>query len=185
MEDKIIALLIENTWMFSILFMAVWLMKKIFQKQLSEMIHYVLWGVVVLKLIVPVSFASAFSPWNYVAAPAVSVQAAQSAFVEATDEISQLIRELQLSHPSGQAGNVAKFSADQNKVALPVSPAPTIAADAAEIQIDWIRVCLILWLCGISAMSLWLCSSANRVRRRITQESRAVPESIQTLFLKL
>lgn len=47
---------LENILTFAALFLGIWLIKKVFNNKMSSLMHYLLWGVVVLKLVLPFSF---------------------------------------------------------------------------------------------------------------------------------
>lgn len=80
-NDFILTLFI-NAAVFSILFLFMLLIRKIFSKKISVFLQYMLWLLVVLKLVIPFGFESSFSILDIAQSPKVETVQAASATVE-------------------------------------------------------------------------------------------------------
>lgn len=180
MNDRIIAFLLENTVAFSLLFAGVWLIKKAFGKRLSAFMHYALWGIVILKLILPVSVASEISPWALFARADTGGVATAGGY-----EAEHVIAD-----DAAPAEPAAALSAEMD--ADGISPQPggmgyargNTARPGANTpaRIDWPAIGVAAWLAGAAAVAAWLAISSLKIRRRIAKSGRDLPESAAQAF---
>ena len=177
--ERFLSVLLENTLLFSLLFLGVWSIKTAFKKQLSSAMHYFLWGIVILKLMVPFTFASAISPWSLFDATGqtVSVQNPESAAVNGKDEVSQLYEELR---GSGALSNQSAPPETPGTAALvPAKPAyATLPTAVTKVTVNVLQIVFDIWLCGIVCMGAWLFISALRIRTKMAGKAGNVPESL-------
>jgi beta-lactamase regulating signal transducer with metallopeptidase domain len=144
---------IENTLMFALLFAGIWLVKRLLHKRLSPVMHYMIWAVVVLKLLVPVTLPSEVSPWNLLPVQ-TTVQDIQFAHASSGAQPRLLSNIGSLSTAGGKDTGVDYSS--QTTAGVAQSPsAQSSTKQAKGLGID--DLILLLWLCGAAAtgVTLW------------------------------
>lgn len=151
---SILSALFENSVIVAVLFFGVWLIKKLFRSKLSAGMHYLIWGVVVLKLILPVQFSTAISPWNLLPRQTAAAHA---------------------ETPEETAAATGKQAASQDGDALP--------ADTGQKDPDWRDIISAAWITGMATMGLWFALGIRRLRRN-ARDACPAPEWVALIFEK-
>jgi len=177
MTNDIFAYLLENTLTIAILFGGVMLIKKLYHRRLSAVMHYALWGIVVLKLLIPVGIASEASPWNLFSSPQTAVTEVAEAETDSTTAPEQNTvwndyRRFVPADSAYQAGGAA--AADTNKQTAPSQTIPQ-QAPVVPIVIDWPSLILILWAGGFCFTGAWLIVGKMHIQRQIERTKTANP----------
>lgn len=166
MESMISSFFIQSTLLFSILFAGVWLIKQLFGKKLSAWLHYILWSVVVIKLLMPISFESELSPWNFISIAGIpSVQNEDTSTLPQSDSIKQLLNEYQSneiinnSAAAPAPGHRDPGQSDGSNQTRKAGPSIT--------KISWTQAVLYVWISGTAVFFIWLSVSALRIKRKI------------------
>ena len=168
MAYTIVLHLAETSLVFSALFTVTWLIKALLKKQLSTRVHYVLWGIVILKLLIPFSFSTGWS----LNTPVLQAPPAEAAArIETNTE-----------------------NAAQNP-AVPVSDAVTpetsiqTGTDATPMSatrlpsFDWMTPLVWVWLGGIFAGLLLSCYKMIRLKKAINRCAvMQTPDWMQEVF---
>ncbi len=181
MENAIIRTLFESTALFTVLFAGVWLTKLLFKKQLSAVMHYLLWGIVILKLLVPVGLPSTMSPLNLLGGSPPAMTRSIDPVNAMNDTITN-----RTGTPTGQNTAI--------QYAPPVTPVEQTTADTAQLQsptvqapftITWETAVTGVWLAGMAGMGVWLAISAIRMRRKMAMNDTGnIPGKVHILFLQ-
>lgn len=143
---KILNMSITATW----IALAVMLVR-IPLKRAPKWISYVLWAVVLFRLVCPVSFSSALSVLGSVGAPAAQ-----------TGVVSYIPQDIAVSEQPA-VDLIMPVLGDAVNAALPEA-APEVSATPMQI---WIAVGTYVWLAGIAALLLYSMISCVKLRRRI------------------
>jgi beta-lactamase regulating signal transducer with metallopeptidase domain len=169
MTQGILLFLLENTLTIAILTGGVLLIKKLFHRHLSAFMHYVLWGIVVLKLLIPVGIASEASPWNLfnAAAPAENTVAeadADAAASSGQDTAWNGYRQFPAVEKGSRMAEAENAAANRATAVIPLQPQ---AVPALPIKVNWPLTLLIIWAAGVCATGAWLWLGKKRISRQI------------------
>ncbi len=174
MTDTILQYLFENTVVFTLLFGGVWLIKTALKRHLSPAMHYIIWAIVLIKLMLPVSFASEISPWN------LFIQAQNNPVTQQAYADPQAQGASNTAQQGSNGFNIADYNIPANTSGVQTANNATIAAQAsagqpitAPIQIDWALVILAAWLAGTCATGAWLLIDKSKIARQL-QRSKQV-----------
>ncbi len=170
--NTVLTFLIENLLLFALLFAGVWLIKRVFFKQLSAAMHYLLWGIVILKLLIPVALPSDVSPLNLLS------QADTPAVVQT----------VQQNHPEQDLSTVSGSPKPANDTLPEKNSPPSAMADNSgnaagipkSLVLNWEVIALTVWAGGALGFGLWLAVGTARLRK-LTQGT-APSERMQELF---
>ena len=166
MTETVVSLLLENSIVFSALFGGVWLIKRIFRKHMSVRLHYLIWAVVIMKLLVPFSIPA---PWSPAVMLTVPVPQAQQ---ETVQQESQPAPDMDL--PVAQ--QAVTSSPQSNAVRQPYVP-------PAAATVDWAEVALSVWLAGIAVYTAWLWRKWHQLQKAFHRSSITAPDREQRVFL--
>jgi beta-lactamase regulating signal transducer with metallopeptidase domain len=164
---KFLYLLLENAAVFTALFAGVLLVKRVFGKRLSAGMHLLLWGVVLLKLVIPVSLTTEWSPVHL-------LNGIQSAEKPAASEHA----------PAVNAGAAAPAAADPDRLPAAYTVAQSTAggydpksayagtaapsaASGRPFAVDWDTLLPAVWLAGVAASLLLPGIKAGRLKRKV------------------
>lgn len=161
MAETILLLLLENSILFSVLFGGIWLLKRIFRMGMSARLHYLIWVVVVIKLLVPFSVSV---PWS----PGVLLAEAAQQWPQETVEKAAFNTQTPDIEPNDMT--VQSGDTQERSLALPA-------------QFDWTSAVLYLWLGGTAAYMVWLGIKWSQLRKAIRRSRLAVPEHMSQVFL--
>ena len=156
--NAVLSFLIENLILFALLFAGVWLIKRIFAKQLSAAMHYLLWGVVMLRLLIPVGLPSELSPLNLLSradAPAAVQTMPQEQSAESSRQLPAYSEPNKVT--SGEPEPQTAVGVNSHTVDKTVSVHP--------FDIDWTLVILIVWAGGALGFGLWLAVGTTRLKK--------------------
>lgn len=157
-------------WQSAVLVLLVLLVQRLFRRRLSAGWRHALWLVVVVRLLLPVSFTSAFSLLNLVSPPLS--QAGPLATVSAPPP-SETALSLPLM-PAGQGLEPpAAVDAPSDNQAERMPGSPLLTAPAGPTvppaqPFDWVRFTFLFWLFGVFGFSVLAGWLVIRARRRLT-----------------
>lgn len=165
--DAVTAFLLESVLSFSVLFLCIWCIKKVFERHLSAFAQYALWGILILKLIIPASLPSVVSPWNLISQPQNTT-------------VTQYVPLENMALLQGFAGtgeaveNSGGNASDAAKVPVQTSISQRIAQPEANtapvsVPVDWKALATAAWLGGAGLMLIWLFISAARIKRKLAK----------------
>lgn len=163
---------IENFLGFAALFAGIWLIKKLFHKQMSAQMHFLIWGVAVIKLLIPVGFPSAISPWNWLDSPAapVMVQGGNETYGHSAAKSGPAYEDPAYNSADNfvSDGEHTQQPADESSAAGPVS--------RPLDQMDWNTVIAAVWLSGVAARLARLGLKNRGFRKKLLIEEISPPE---------
>lgn len=165
MTETTVSILFENSIVFSVLFGGVWLIKRIFRKYMSARLHYMIWAVVIIKLLIPFSVSA---PWS----PAAMLPAAVPQATEITMQA-----ENDAAHEDWPAVQPTTTAVQQN------SAAQEQRVPALSANISWAAAAFYLWLAGVAVYALWLGHKSYQLQKAIRRSGSAVTDSEQLVFM--
>lgn len=172
MAADILKTLLVNTVVFSALFGIMLLIRRAFAYRISAVLRYILWVVVVIKLIIPFGFESALSPFGWITYPAAQTE---------TLTAPQKTPAVQNAVPQDTTGIQVNSAVDTPPVNTTYQQVQA-TENVVNISLDWTEWVLIIWLTGALGMALWLGFSMRHLQRRIRHAQTDVPEHIAAAF---
>ncbi len=176
MADTIMGFLIENTLIVSLLIGAVWLVKVLFKKHLSAMMQYALWGIVILKLLIPVSMNTAWSPVNFI-----------NGMQPAAPTMSQPIQPDTQNNPTPLPDGYTVDNAANIRGGTPQATTitPTYSAARTAAPFNWNTFVIWLWPAGSIAYAVWLGTRVLWLRRKVRRCTlQSIPQWMEELLLE-
>ncbi len=172
-----IPFIIENFLDFAVLFAGVWLIKSLFRNKMSAQLHFLIWGIAVLKLLIPFGLPSEASPWALMGAHAAPA-AVQNNY-EAYDPSAAEIGPAYENTASGSADNIVSGgqtlpAMNENSAAAPAPRTP--------VRVDWNIVIVSAWLSGIAARLAWLVLKSRRFRKKLLINEISPPLWVKECF---
>ena len=163
--NSIFSILIEHIVQFAVLLAGVLLIKWIFKKQLSAAMQYLLWGVVILKLLIPLGLPSNLSPLNLFNQEEMPAAEQTAQIEQASDDLSSDIF---------PADNLYKPSGASE---IHTQPAENMVggSNISKAGFDWTTFILIVWAEGVLIVSVWFALGASRLRK-LALNKRKMPE---------
>lgn len=176
--NAILLFLIENTLLFALLFAGIWLIKRIFAQQLSAAMHYLLWGIVILKLLIPVGLPSDLSPLNLLSQTdmPIAVQAVQQG------PTTEVLRPAPSAEPADVSSGIQDTQVQATVNATDNGDNAGQTMPAKSPGINWTGVVLTVWAAGVLGMGLWLAAGAVRLKRLAISRGHAASARMQALF---
>ncbi len=180
MTQAFLTALLVNTAVFSVLFGLMLAARKLLSKRISAVLQYMLWAVVVIKLIIPFGFESNLSPFALLTAdaPAAAVQPQTAdGYTDRFDTGGQ-----PLLYAEDMTGTEPQL---QDNPATPevldTEPAVPANSPAAAQPLGWADWGLIVWAAGALTTAAVTGLHALRLRRRIRCSSAVPPESVMRI----
>ncbi len=187
MDTNIPAFILAVTASSGILFGLILLIKKLFKKQLSALLHYALWGILVIRLLMPFTFANVISPWDWFGTPQLQ-QIEQT--ISQTNEATYIpVSNIQNEKNGATAlPGLEPLSLQQGQraahqpVSIPTSiPISNQKADP-PVPFDWNLLALCVWGAGAAGVCTWLGTGFVRVRRKISRSILPAPVWMKETF---
>lgn len=179
MENTILSFLFHSTLLFSILFAGIWLIKKAFSRHLSALLQYVLWIVVIIKLLLPVGLPSELSPWNLFQWSGGAEEIQQTAQAEALEEYRPVgMQGEPFQNTAGMEGSVA-----QEQSSAQDSTQSEGKVGSGSNSINWYYTAVYVWAAGMLAMLGWLIICAAQIKWKIAlNKAGPVPDWTLRIF---
>ncbi len=172
-EMDIITLLIESSLIFATLFAGVWLLKTIFKKHLTAKLQYLIWSIVIIKLLIPVSITTEWSPYTVMQNMQDNAPLAEEQIAVSNE--NDIVPGFQKPNENAAIENQtdkAKITGGGNTKAPLINTSPS----AKPIQIDWKAMILYLWLTGFIACTAWFLHKTWRLKKKIKRcETQKAP----------
>ncbi len=185
MAQEIVTLLASNTAIFAGLFAAVWLVKTALKKQLNARLQYMLWAIVVLRLLVPFSFTTQWSPF-LPAQPAGLTLPAVSEQADLHEEAAAGLPP-QVTAPQTDPVNQAKQTMQYDQAAEPqkgLGAVPRTQA-SAPVRIDWMVLIVFTWLAGALVISIRFSYRSRQLKKTVMRSrTGTAPEWMRDMFDK-
>ena len=179
MAQKIIPFLFENLLLFSLLFAGIWLIKKVFYRSISASLHYILWGIVILKLILPVSLPSEASPWNLLAqkeAPAQNVSVQNQETMSETDAYANRLIEVKQPQTMETVTEIPAL----NKTTSNFSVQNTQAGK--QVNIDYMILAVWIWIVGVLLLLIRMAFRMANFKKKINITKTPPPDILINLL---
>jgi beta-lactamase regulating signal transducer with metallopeptidase domain len=171
MTAKIVETLLVNAAVFSVLFGAMMLVRRLFAKRMSAVLRYVLWAVVAVKLLIPFGFESGLSPLGWFPAKPAQAAVQSSAPVTVAPSAAEPISYV----PEAPASEV-------DVADLPNTPAVASPSLPAPTPLGWADWAMIAWASGAAATGAWLILCMALVRRRMLRGEEAASRRIARIL---
>ena len=167
--QSILRTLLEITAYSAVIFAGILLLKGLWGKKMSPILHYALWFVLLARLAIPVTLDSGFSLFT-LQANGTSIPAAANAALWDTAAAG----------PQDPAGNVA-VAPEEAAPPQPAYAAPQETQRAA-IPLAWMRLAMGIWLAGIAGCFVWLGLLYATLLRRIGKNAAMPSKKLLTLL---
>lgn len=163
----------------SILIAAVLLLRLIFQGKISKRLQYALWGLVVLRLLIPISLAqSAASVANlFTSMTQMPVVQAASGSLTSEDAYDLVFQEVLAEHNITSDRYSAYPRFQREAILQKYEPEVQAKLDTYEQAYDTARLLNILWFAGFAGMSLCLLGSNLFFAVRLKRTRKRLPSS--------
>lgn len=180
MTESILTALLANSIVFTVLFGIMLLVRKALK--MSALLQYILWGVIVIKLIIPFGFESSLSPLNLLSYNIYNNAASEVK----TDKITASQGDYGgLSNTTGQTGT------DNNETVLPVKVKPNVlpyqgtsaaAVTKAKGLVDWKTWALYIWVFGATLVCAAICVCKASLKRRIKHSGAKAQKRLELIL---
>ena len=174
MMEEFITTLLVNAAVFSVLFGILLLVRGVLRKRLSAVWQYVLWMVVLIKLVIPFGWESALSPAGWFPQPPEP-----AAVVEEIDPVTDPMPVID-PFIAPEHGEPAAAS-DAGLPDMPSANNETAAPPAAR-SLTWAQWAMIIWGAGAAVTTGWLLLCLYQVRGRILRRRIQVPDPVLQVF---
>ena len=180
---KVLSILLEVTIYSAVLFGVIWLFRILLKKHLSPAMLYMVWFLLIARLMMPVTITSGFS-FFIVSPQNTAAQTETANITELLEGLDQTIvfnqNELQAEPGSLEDSETPQEPAGRN------TSAGTPAASASDIQLNitWETALVLLWLAGMAAMLIQMGVSALRLKKRL-KNALPVPHEWQRIIDEL
>ena len=167
----------------SVLIFVLLALRRIFWERISRRVQYALWGLVLVRLLAPVSLPALHFSILTMAEPvqaSISAQLEIPGFTAPVIPVSNLPQEAQSAHPKAEEPTIPGMEPSQPPVQAERSEVPGAAKELSLT--DMLRM---LWLVGAAAMVLWLLASnlAFSVRLRQNRTGVQIPGCRRRVYL--
>ena len=171
---SILSILLEITVYSALIFCFVMLFKKVFGKHLSPSLHYFIWLLLVVRLIMPITIDSGF---NLFSIPADSLPVNVYVHPPAADTAhidSPIPNENIDKAPHNTAASVANRSS---------AVQPTVSAEpATTTPFNWRALLLYIWIAGVALSVLYLFWSYLYLKKRIGKSAVFADKGLSDIF---
>ena len=186
MTKDVVMMLLVNAAVFTVLFGLMLVVRRFIGKRISAVMQYVLWAVVVIKLIIPFGFESSLSPFGLFSEDNNRGIAEQTDY-EAVSGLNEnyysgaVLRNDYSAHvqdsPSMDTDNYTEQSLQNDSV----SYANVDAAHKAN-SFDWSLLALLAWGAGALAVIAVQFASLANLRKRVRHSKLPVFEDVARIF---
>lgn len=174
---KTLETLLEITVYSGILYGSIMLVKRVFKDKMSPFLHFALWGLLLARLMLPVTFESSV---RLIVLPAAETEAMNALFEQ---EKSAVL--LSDAEGAANAENTAGTGTENTREAF-AAPAQAglagAAGDAHKKTLSMGEILLILWLAGVGVGFAYLAALAVFLRKRVKALATPPPERLCALF---
>lgn len=166
--------LLEISIYSGIIFFAVMLIKKIFKNMMSPFLHYVIWALFILRLIIPVTFET---PMHFITYPAQTLPSA-----EQTGNTSNTVNALAFPvTSSAQSATIQSNNYHASESTSKNSNQPTDRPASLKIRFTTSQILLSIWLLGTGIGLTYIVILSILLTRKIKHKS--APASAHLLKL--
>ena len=142
----------------SVLILALLILRRVFRQKISRRVQYALWGLVLVRLLVPVSLPALDFSVLTMAEPVqetISARLEAPAFTGPVVPIANLPRQAPGSYPKAEEPAIPGVKPVESRTGIP--PEETAADTAKEWTLT--EVLGVIWLAGMAGMAVWLLAS--------------------------
>lgn len=182
---NILTALLVNSAVFAALFGLMLIVRKLMAKRISAVLQYVLWALVVIKLVVPFGFESALSPFGLLASTDNT-----SPVITQNDSGTDQALSVDNAIYAGAAQPETAPSADtvitDTGTALQqnASGSPEVKTVGTAKPVDWTVVALGVWAAGMLAAGTLIALDARKLRRGMRRENAVPTARVLRVFKK-
>lgn len=177
--NAVLSTLLEVTLYSSILYFVIILFKRIFRSHLSIWMHYALWGLFVLRLLVPVTFESGVRlitlPASTAGAQGNALQDGAAVHMPSGDESATVWMPGEEPPAYSQADPQVQEGAPDN-IPEPQMPLP------APVVIDWARIAAYVYIAGVGVMLALHGLMQIRLHKWLRETAAPVPEGTRAVY---
>ncbi len=174
----ILSVLLEITIYSAVIFFVLMCIKKVFHKQMSPLLHYAVWALLIFRLMMPMTIDSSLRlvviPTG--AAAQQTAQVAEQSLADTNDAVPNntvsAVDEMQASQPVPESAAKTQTAADI---------AATTGRTAA-VHLGITDLLLIVWLAGILIALVYIAAAYVVTKKRIQRSGVPVPMHVVQLF---
>lgn len=170
--------LLEITIYSAVLFGAIWLFRITLKKQLSPVMLYAMWFLLIVRLLMPVTISSGFSFFEIPAEETATPQAQSldlSELIGETDHTATHYNRQQVQTDS----NMQDIPTPQNQTVQNTAANNTLSP-AVQLHITWETALIALWLAGMAVMLAITGVSALRLKKAL-KAAKPIPQAWQNI----
>lgn len=178
---NIIHTLLEISVYSAVLYAVIMLAKKALRRQMSPALHYAVWALLIVRLLVPITIDSGMS---FIVIPS-SGESAQNATQYAADGSMESVLSM-LADTGSTDTDPQAYSSLPDKTATENAQNATQALETpgktASLNLSAEDIVCLIWLLGVGISLIYIAASYVAVRRRITRNAFAPTERLTALF---
>lgn len=169
---QILNILLQITIYSGVLFAAIMVLKKTLGKKMSPMLHYLVWILLVARLLMPVTIDSGL---NFIRIPPANIQAQQAGQAQAADNTPFVTP---LPNGATQPDINAAVPATEQTAALAPQSGPQPATQPRQ-AFGWSEVLVAVWLSGVCACLVFMLASYLMLQWRIAQNGQSATRRLK------
>lgn len=182
MTQDILTALLVNAAVFSVLFGLMMLLRALLKKHISAVLQYVLWTVVLVKLVLPFGFESSLSPFGFFekasASPIVAAQVSNTDAAPRTTA-NNVTQPQYTTGMTAASSQVERDAADVVQQEAVQGTTPAVMNTATAQPLSWMDWALIVWAMGALTVGMMQALGARNLRKRALHARLALPERFE------
>ena len=173
----ILNVLAEITIYSGVVFTVIMLLKKCLGSKMSPFLHYAVWAVLIVRLLMPVTVTSPFHFFVLPEESTIPVVSEQTALDPSQPSEVTPAYTTDTEPATIQGSSSAAEIAVQNET---VQSTPAIVKK--QTALSWQQIAIIVWLVGVGVCSVYIAAVFFSLRRRLKRNSAPPSEKLQMLF---
>ena len=173
----ILNILLEISIYSAVIFFAVMCVKKVFHKQMSPLLHYAVWALLIVRLMMPVTIDSSLKLFVIPSEAAAQQTAQTTAQLPVADTHDTV-------WTSGESAGIGDIARQRQTLAEMASETQTetYAVNTTRTHLSTTDLMLMIWLAGIVLASVYVAAAYIVTKRRMTHGAVPVSAHVRELF---
>lgn len=173
----ILNILLEISIYSAVIYLAITLLKKVFNNKMSPALHYAVWALMVIRLIMPFTIDS-----NVKLFVIPQTQEQQEASASEAAAVNGVLQEDITDKPSYAANEQIFLENEANTVTPSVSAATAAESEKAAPSWSIGNILIAVWFTGVGAALIYIAFSYLALKRRIRLDVVPATKHVQMLF---
>ncbi len=171
----ILNILLEISIYSAVIYLAIMLLKKVFHNKLSPVLHYAVWMLLIIRLMIPFTIDS-----NIKLFVIPQAQEQQETAADAESAAKSVLQQSITDSPSYSEDYLPEYEA--NLAAPPVSDITASATSATALSWSIEDILLAVWIAGAGISLLYIAFSYFMFRRRLKRDAAPVTKRVQVIL---